>query len=220
MGERLVIFGGTFNPVHYGHLIVARAVAEQLQADTVTLMPASVPPHKAAASADGRHRLAMLRLAVADDPLFAVSTLELERQGPSYTYDTLVHLRQQHGLETELAWVIGMDMLADLASWYRATDVVEMARIVTAARPPMPADLNERLARLRVRFSDEQIARIAAGILQTPLIDISSTQIRHRVRDGRPIRHLTTDSVVAYIRANNLYRAPAAQDSDPQALAR
>ena len=208
MPEQLVIFGGTFSPVHLGHLITARHVAEQLGAEKVTLMPAAVPPHKATVPLEARHRLAMLELAVQGDPLFEISTLELDRTGPSYTYDTLLQLRQQQGLQTQLIWVIGMDMLRDLATWRRATEVVEMARIVIACRPPMPADLDERLRALRVRFDEDQIARIAGGILQTPLIDISSTQIRHRVRDHKPIRYLTPEPVVEYIRRHGLYQRP------------
>lgn len=214
--DQLVIFGGTFNPVHFGHLIMARSVAEQLGASKVTLMPAAVPPHKGAPATEPHHRLAMLELAVEGDPLFEVSTLELDRSGPSYTYDTLRQLREIHGLETQLVWVVGMDMLRDLASWYRAGDVVDMARIVTAARPPMPADLTERLDRLGIRFNADQIARLAGGILDTPLVDISSTQIRHRVRDGKSIRYLTADSVIKYIREHELYRRSDMLDSGSQ----
>ena len=205
MSEPIVIFGGTFNPVHFGHLIVARSVAEQLSCSRVVLMPAAFPPHKGPVSVEPHHRLAMLKLAVEGDALFEVSTLELDRPGPSFTYDTLMELRQRHGLEARLVWVIGLDMLDDLVTWRHAPEVVDMARIVTAARPPMPADLAGRLAKLRVRFSEDQVARIAGGILPTPLIDISSTQIRHRVRDGKCIRYLTPDSVAKYIARQGLY---------------
>lgn len=217
MGERIVIFGGTFDPVHVGHLVVARHVAERLAARRVTLMPAAVPPHKAAAgSATGEHRLAMLRLAVEGDALFEVSTLELDRPGPSYTFDTLTQLRGLHGPDAELVWVVGMDMLRDLPGWHRSAEVVELARIVTAARPPAPDDWPQWGGRLRQRFGDARAAQLTSDVLDTPLIDISSTDIRRRVREGRSIRYLTPPGVVEYIERQGLYRA-SASGSAPRA---
>lgn len=208
MAERIVIFGGTFDPVHVGHLVVARYVAERLEAPRVTLMPASRPPHKTVAgSASQEHRLAMLRLAVAGDPLFEVSTLELDRPGPSYTFDTLTQLRQLHGPAVELVWVVGMDMLRDLPGWYRSAEVVELARVVTAARPPAPDDWPQRVERLRQRFGDARAAQLTSDVLDTPLIDISSTDIRRRVGAGHSIRYLTPPGVVEYIERQGLYRA-------------
>lgn len=207
MTDRVVIFGGTFNPVHFGHLIVARSVAEHFGAARVMLVPAATPPHKDTPLAAPAHRLAMLNLAVGDDPLFEVSTVELDRSGVSYTYDTLVQLGQSAPDQTELMWIIGMDMLADLATWYRADDVVAMARIVTVVRPPMPADLDAVLAPLASRFGAEQVRRLAADILPAPLIDISSTDIRRRVAAGKSIAYLTAGPIVQYVEQHRLYGA-------------
>jgi nicotinate-nucleotide adenylyltransferase len=212
MGQPVVIFGGTFNPVHIGHLIVARGVAEQLGAGRITLMPAHSPPHKVDGTLEAPHRLAMLRLAVEGDGLFEVSTRELDRSGRSYTFDTLTELRAEHGPGADLVWVIGLDMLLDLPNWHRATDVVDLARIVSAARPPMPADLPARLKALHGRFSDAQVQRLAQDVLLTPLIDISSTDIRRRVQQGRPIRYLTPPAVEEYILAEELYRGGGADE--------
>ena len=218
MIQRIVLFGGTFNPIHNGHLIVARAVAEYYHFERVTFVPAYVPPHKGEPRTEGREgqstaryqasaedRLEMIRLAIADEDLFEVSDVELKRRPPSYTFDTLMQLRQEHGLDVQLHWIIGTDMLEDLPTWHRAREVVEMATIITAARPPYSERLSATMEKLRVRFTAEQISRLAAAAAPTPLIDITSTEIRHRVRAGRSVRYLTPDSVIDYIRKRGLY---------------
>ncbi|MFW6155326.1 MAG: nicotinate (nicotinamide) nucleotide adenylyltransferase [Planctomycetota bacterium] len=203
--DRLVVLGGTFNPVHVAHLIVARHVAEHFDAPRVLLMPAGHPPHKAPPLATAEHRLAMLRLVAETDPLFDISTLELERRGPSYTYDTLVSLRARIGEATDLMWIIGMDMLAELPNWYRVADVLALARLVTVARHPMPDNLDAVLAELRRRYDAGRVDQVRRDILPTPLLDISSTDIRRRCREGRSIAYLTPAAVAAYIRARGLY---------------
>ncbi len=141
MARQVVIFGGTFDPVHHGHLIAARSVAEQLECEKVVLMPSASPPHKNAPLVTPADRLEMLRLAVGDDDLFEIDETELRRQGPSYTYDTLTQLHCRYGEDVELIWLVGLDMLLELGSWHRARDVVELARIVTACRPPVRPSL-------------------------------------------------------------------------------
>ncbi len=208
MSERIVIFGGTFDPIHHGHLIAARAVAEQFGFEKITFMPTMVPPHKSDASppAPAADRLEMVRLAVADSGIFDVSDIELQRGGPSYTFETLVALRRRYGPEAELYWIIGADMLAELPTWRRAGDVVEMARIITAARPPHSRrTVSTTIESLRAHFTIEQVERINAGVVETPLIDISSTRIRRRLIEGKSVRYLTPESVVDYIRKQDLY---------------
>jgi nicotinate-nucleotide adenylyltransferase len=206
MPQLLVCLGGTFNPVHVGHLVAARAVAEQVGASRVLLIPAAIPPHKACPGVRADDRLEMLRLAVRGDDLFEVNSMELERGGPSYTVDTLTALGKLHGPAVELVWVIGLDMLVELGSWHRAGDVVKLARIVTALRPPVPDNLEERLAALVAVFGPEQTARLRADILPTPLLDISASDIRQRVRQNRSIRYLVPESVAQHIAAHRLYR--------------
>jgi len=221
MGERMVLFGGTFDPIHHGHLIVARAVAERLHFERITLVPAAVSPHKTrgvspAPAAGPEDRVEMVRRAVAGEDLFEVSEVELSRARPSYTRDTLLALREEHGPDVELVWIIGADMLADLPAWHRAAEVVDMARIVTAARPPYSERIERTLENLRVRLAAEQVARLAAGVVPTPLVDISSTQIRRRVREGRPISYLTPNTVIDYIQCQGLYVCgPGEEDLSP-----
>jgi nicotinate-nucleotide adenylyltransferase len=206
MRQPLICFGGTFNPVHVGHLIIARAVAEQLGAKRVSLIPSAIPPHKACPGVRADDRLEMLHLAVQGDELFEVNRTELERPGPSYTVDTLKSLRRLHGPDVELVWVIGLDSLVELGTWRQASEVVELARVVTAVRPPVPADLDDRLALMANAFTPQQLLRLRADILPTPLLDISATQIRARVRERRSIRYLVPDRVDEYIARHGLYR--------------
>ncbi len=204
--QRIGLFGGSFNPIHFGHLIPAQAAAEQLGLDKLIFVPSAVPPHKAAAAglASAEHRLEMVRRAIADVPLFDVSDIELKRPGPSYTIDTIAAFRGEYGLDVMLHWLIGADSLADLPAWHRAGELVDACRIVTLARPGWTIDA--AIARLRDRLSEEQIARLAAGVLSTPLIEISATAIRHRVAAGKSIRFLLPGVVRHYIQQNGLYR--------------
>jgi len=206
--KSIAIFGGTFDPVHHGHLIVARAVAEQRGLQQVTFVPSGRPPHKQPAHASGADRLAMLRLATEGEPLLAVSDVELRRPGPSYTYNTLLALREQWGPETELHLVIGSDMLADLPNWHRARDVVELARVVTVARPPWQRRTDELMAGVGRAFGRDAAERLSGSVVAVPLIDISSTEVRRRVAEGRSIRFLVPEPVREYVESRTLYTDP------------
>ncbi len=200
---RIGLFGGSFNPIHVGHLIASRAVAEQLCLDRLYLIPASVPPHRTAKSlAAPEHRLAMLRLAVQGEPLFEISDFEIGRAGPSYTILTVEEFGRRLGAQAELFWLIGADSLPELAHWYEAQRLVDACQIVTAARPGHEPDL----AQLRSRFSPEQVERLKAGILQTPRIDVSASEIRRRSGEGLSIRYLVPDAVADYITTHGLYK--------------
>ncbi len=181
-------------------------MAERLAADRILLIPTAIAPHKSRQYTGAEHRLEMLRLATQGDELFEISDVELKRSGKSYTIDTLMDLRRLYGSGVELIWVIGLDMLLDLGSWRRAKEVVDLARIVTAPRPPVPADLDERLAALAGFFSSEQVERLRRSILTTPLIDISATEIRRRAGQGLSIRYFVTEAVEVYIKEKKLYR--------------
>jgi len=204
MAQRVGLYGGSFNPIHNGHLIVARSVAERLQLDRVILLPSARPPHKGDRKLlDAPHRATMVKLAIEGESLFEFSDYDLTREGPSYTIDTVTHFCEVLGPHVELHWIIGADSLAELTTWYRVPELVEACRIVTAARPGWDTiDWTP----LRALLSAAQVAALQAGVLQTPRIDISSTDIRRRVRDGQSIRCLVPDSVRLYIERNALYR--------------
>lgn len=207
MTKRAALFGGTFDPVHHGHLIAARSLAEQCGFEEITFVPARDRPGKLAPGASAQHRVAMLRLAIQKEELFTVSEVELRRGGPSFTYDTLMELRERQGPAVDLHWIIGTDMLADLPTWHRADEVVDLARIVIAARAPWHEQLGEIFGHLREHFTEEQVRRLQDSVVGTPLIDICSRLIRRRVAAGKSIRFLMPDSSISYIYDNGLYTA-------------
>jgi nicotinate-nucleotide adenylyltransferase len=200
----VLLYGGSFNPVHNAHLIIARAAAEQLSVERTILIPSAAPPHKVGSDlAAPGHRLEMVRLAIADEPAFEVSDIELRREGPSYTLLTVEAFRQRLGPDVSLYWLIGGDTLPELHSWYHVGELVDLCRIVTAARPGFETpDFSPLFGCLSLG----QIQRLREGILSTPRIDISATQIRTRVREGKSIRYLVPESVVEYIDHERLYR--------------
>jgi nicotinate-nucleotide adenylyltransferase len=214
---RIALFGGSFNPVHVGHLAVAEAARDGLRLDGVLLVPCRRPPHKAAPGlAPGRDRLAMLRLAVRGRPGLAVSDVELRRAPPSYTIHTVAAVREAmrrvsrgsrggaRGGRDALYLLVGADMLMDLPGWYRARRLVRLARVAAAGRPGWSLTaLRKPLARA---FGAAFVRDLVRGRFASPGIDVSSTEIRLRVRAGRPIRGLVPDAVAAYIRRRGLYR--------------
>jgi nicotinate-nucleotide adenylyltransferase len=196
------LFGGSFNPIHNGHLIVARAVGERLGLDRVVFIPSPNPPHKPGADlADTADRLEMVRRAIAGETGFDCSDLEIRRSGPSYTILTVQEFsRLEPG--RPLCWIIGADSLAELHSWYHLAELVELCRIVTAARPGFDQPNLAELARM---LPAEQVRRLQGDILPTPRIDISATDIRRRITAGRSVRYLVPDPVLEYIHKRDLY---------------
>ncbi len=183
---RLGIFGGTFDPIHHGHLILARAAREELGLDEVVLVPANRSPHKPGAkNATGHDRLAMVQLAIEGEPGLAASDLELQRPPPSYTVETLRQLREQHPA-TELVLLIGADNVENFGTWREPEAIQQLARLAVLDRasgsPPHAWPVVRRL------------------------VDLSSTEIRHRINRGLSIRYLTPDRVCDYIRQHGLYR--------------
>jgi nicotinate-nucleotide adenylyltransferase len=197
---RIGILGGTFNPPHLGHLVCAQEAYLQLHLDRVMVIPARIPPHKPVEDEPGAaHRLELCRLAFQrDESRFAVSDLEIRREGTSYTVDTLQELHSSEP-DTELYLIVGADIAAGLPKWRDPERVLSLATLAVAQRPGTGPEAVERaLAELqgakRARFFD------------MPEIGISSTMLRNRVREGQPIRYLTTDAVGGYIARHNLYR--------------
>lgn len=188
--------GGSFNPIHYGHLRCAAAVAETCGFDRVVLIPSSQPPHKQSADlAPADDRLAMCRLVAERDPLFEVNDLELRRSGPSYTFDTVKQL--QAAGWGRVSWMIGADMLLYLPKWYRAEELLEEVDFLVVARPGWVIDWSG----LPTAFQ-----KLSQRVVEAPLVEISATDIRRRVRAGESIEKLTPPAVVQYITHRGLYR--------------
>ncbi|MGD9889790.1 MAG: nicotinate-nucleotide adenylyltransferase [Dehalococcoidia bacterium] len=199
---RIGVLGGTFDPVHLGHLILADEAREALGLDRLLLMPAAQPWRKAereVTAAD--HRLAMLRLAVADNPAFDVSTLEIDRGGPTFTVETLAALRAELVTPADLVFLLGEDALLDMPHWRDPAGILRLARLGVAARPgsaPIDFDALERAM-------PGVTGRVE--VVPMPLVAISSTDIRRRVREGRSVRYLLPQPVQAYIVEHRLYQA-------------
>jgi nicotinate-nucleotide adenylyltransferase len=192
------ILGGTFNPPHIGHLLCAQEARHALLLDRIVLMPANVPPHKALPDdPGGERRLEMCRLACEEEEWLEVSRLELEREGPSYTVDTLreIHARAPGD---ELTFIVGGDMAATLPQWREPEAILGLATLAVAERDGLERDvLREGLGALA---GSERVA-----FIDIPRVDVSSSMLRERVREGRPIRHLVPDAVADYIAAEGLY---------------
>ncbi len=206
MTARNGLYGGSFNPIHFGHLILARALRESLNLDQVCFLPSRHPPHKDVKMlADSSHRAEMVRLAIEGEEGFTFDDFDLARKGPCYTIETVAHFREQCP-SAELCWFIGADSLMELPTWHRATELVSTCSIVTASRsgknPVNPSVLEQA-------FGKEQAMKLLAGIVETPVVDISSTDIRKRLADGRSIRYLVPEAVRNYIEKHRLYRAKA-----------
>ena len=196
---RVGILGGTFNPPHIGHLVMAQEAREQLGLDRVVLMPVAVPPHKEADGDPGAGvRLELARLAAEGEEGVEVSTAEIDRGGASFTVDTLGELHERYP-EQELTFIVGADMAHSLPAWREPERILELARLAVAEREGIARDdIAERLAPLhdgsRVTFFD------------MPRIDVSSSDIRRRVAEGRSVRHLVPDAVAQAIADRDLYR--------------
>ena len=203
--KRILLFGGTFDPIHNGHLAIARAAARQLGADKVILIPSAQPPHKDSGQiSDARHRLRMSELAVKGDELFEVSDCELRREGLSFTLETVRYFREVYETETQLYWLIGADSLVELVSWYKVRELMAECTIVTAGRSGYAAtDMTE----LSTALGAKQAARLKENILDTPLVDISATEIRRRASEGQSIVELVPEAVAKYIEQKGLYRS-------------
>ncbi len=196
---RLGVLGGTFDPVHRGHLMLAGAARDELRLDEVLFVPAGRPWRKAGRGiASEEHRLAMLQRALEGEPAFRVATLELERAGPSYTADTLEVLREERPND-ELFFILGEDALVDLPNWARPQRIVELAKLALARRADTAAQAIEEVGR-RLPGLLERV-----GWLKMPLVEVSATEIRERVSSGLPIGDMVTPAVEAYIREHGLY---------------
>ncbi len=202
--RRVGLMGGTFDPVHYGHLVVAEEVYAALDLAEMLFVPAGQPPHKPNRVVTGaQHRLAMLELAIAGNPHFSISRVDLDRPGPSYTVETLRLLREQWGELTALYFVIGWDSLEDLLTWYDPAGILQQLSYLVAVRRP---GYNEHEG-----YRDSLEARLP-GIKQrllvvpAPQFDISSTDLRQRVAENRPIKYQVPESVEQYIKQYKFYQ--------------
>lgn len=205
---RVGILGGAFNPPHIGHLVCAQEALVQLELDRVVFVPVGEAPHRELEDDPGAEaRLEMVELAIDGDERFSTSRIEIEREGPSYTVDTLEQLRAEAPGE-ELFLILGGDQAAALAAWHEPEQVLERATVAVLERLSWGRNaIGIKIGRLR--------GAEAVRYLDMPLMQVSSSMVRRRVRKGLPIRYLVPDRVASYIEANDLYGAGSAKEAVP-----
>lgn len=207
------LFGGSFDPVHLGHLALARTALQSLSLDAVHWIPSGTPPHRTAAQASNHDRVAMLECALRNEPRFVINPLELEHNATSYTVDTLLRLRQQHWSTHALVWLIGADQFARLETWHRWQTLFELAHLCVVTRPGWdrqqltPAVRSALSAREDVPNGTWRTHAAGAIVqLSMPPIDIASTQIRLHCAAGHSLNGLLPQGVLDYIEHAGLYR--------------
>lgn len=207
------ILGGTFDPIHYGHLNPARDLLNEAGFEEIRFMPSAVPPHRESPVASAQQRLAMVRLAIRNEPGFSVETCEMDRPGPSYMVDSLGMLRSGLDTDTPLVLIMGQDAFSGLPGWHRWQLLTDYAHLLVTERPGyervLRSDLRDWLASRELRDVHALRATPSGGVLfmQQALVDISSTRIRDRLRDGQAIEGLVPEAVNDYILSEGLYRA-------------
>jgi nicotinate-nucleotide adenylyltransferase len=211
------ILGGTFDPIHFGHLRLAEEAVDGLNLDNVRFVPAGLPYHRNSNATSAEHRLAMTQLAIVDNPRFVLDAQEVQRDGPSYTVDTLIELRAQLGKALPIVVLMGTDAFSRIATWHRYGELFSLAHVAILTRAGMPPDwLNAVDSDLRKELKGRLITheRIlhdgpAGCIISLPMtpLEISATDIRNRLRSGKSARYLLPAPVLDYIESCNLYTA-------------
>ncbi|NYU09606.1 nicotinic acid mononucleotide adenylyltransferase [Enterobacteriaceae bacterium CCUG 67584] len=207
------LYGGTFDPVHYGHLKPVEILANQIGLQCVTIMPNNVPPHRPQPEATPAQRKQMLELAIADKPLFVLDKRELRRDSPSYTAQTLEEWRREQGPEKPLAFIIGQDSLLNFPSWYQYETILDNSHLIVCRRPGYPLAMKEEQHQLwleqHLTYQSEDLHNQPAGkiyLAETPWFDISATLIRQRLQQGLPCDEMLPMPVLRYIQQQGLYQ--------------
>ena len=207
---RLGILGGTFDPIHFGHLLAAEEARVGLRLDKVLFAPAGDPPHKQGyAILPVTHRLKMVRLAIADNPAFDISTVDIDRPGPHYTLDAIRLIRDEWGTGAdETFFIMGADSLLHLLAWHQPDQLIERCRLAVVTRPGYRADLGK----LKEALPD---IKRRLDWLEMPVLGISSSDLQRRVRDGRSIRYQVPAAVAEYVTEHGLYRGNGREQDVP-----
>jgi nicotinate-nucleotide adenylyltransferase len=194
--RKIGLLGGTFDPIHNGHLIAAQAAQEAAKLDEIWFIPTLSPPHKPQPRADSNHRRHMLELAIEGNPAFRMENIELQREGTSYTIDTVIGLQQQYP-EIMFYWIVGSDMVKDLPNWRKVEELAELISFIGLERPDQPGDDS-----VLPSFIRRRLLRAAM-----PPIGVSSSDIRRRLKEGRSVRYMLPESVLDFIRKEGIYES-------------
>lgn len=211
-GRAVAVFGGTFNPIHFGHLRSALELCDALDLAELRFMPARLPPHRALPLVSAEDRANMVELAIREEPRFVCDRRELQRSGPSYTYDTLQSLREDVGVRVSLYLMVGCDAVLRLLDWYRWDELLSLAHLVVLARPGWTLPADGTLAKYlsaRLRSPQDMVSQASGGVVLQTLraLDISATDVRGLLQSGHSPRYLLPDSVLDYIQERDLYNS-------------
>ncbi len=215
MNKCIGLLGGTFNPIHFGHLRMAQELADALNFNEVRFIPSANPPHRTTPEVSAQHRAAMVQLAISDNPLFTVDTRELERTGASYMIDTLISLRNELGENNALCLIMGSDAFVKLNTWHHWQKLLDYCHIILVQRPNIVPDQPKLSAELTALLHDHytenanDLVHKNVGYIHmqkiTPL-DISATKIREMIATNNEVKYLLPDNVLAYIKQHRLYQ--------------
>jgi nicotinate-nucleotide adenylyltransferase len=207
MKRKIALFGGTFDPIHLGHTTVAAEACEHIGAEKIIFVPAKRSPLKGfTPSASDAHRLKMIALAIADNKNFELSDYELQKPAPSYTLQTVRHFQAEFGGETAVYWLLGADSIGDLPYWHRIVELIDQCNLSTMYRAGCdPPDF----PRFESIWGRQRVEKLQRNIIPTSLIDISSTEIRTRLADGRDVSDMLHSAVADYIYGRGLYGSKA-----------
>ena len=205
--RKIVLFGGTFDPIHLGHSTVAAAVAEHIDAEKIIFIPAKRSPLKdSSPKADDDDRLKMIALAIAENRKFQLSDYEMKKPLPSYTLETVRHFQAEYGRETSIYWLTGADSVRELPRWYGIEELIDQCNLSVMRRAGCEQpDFTE----FETIWGHKRVEKLRRNVIQTPLIDISSTEIRSRLATGRDVANMLAPAVADYIRKHNLYQLKA-----------
>ena len=200
--KKIGIMGGTFDPIHYGHLVAAEVTRAEFGLDKVIFIPAGRPPHKQQQSiTDSEHRYLMTALAISSNPDFEVSRIEVDKNELTYTIDTVKELLGIYREGTDIYFITGADAVLELMTWYKIEELLTLCRFIAVTRPGFNMkDLEQKIGEISSKYNGEII------FMEVPLLEISSTDIRERVRSGKPIKYLLPETVEEYIGKHELYR--------------
>ncbi len=204
--KKIGLIGGSFDPIHFGHLLAAQGAAEQLGLATVIFIPAMQPPHKKYRHlAAFEHRYAMVKIAIRANPLFEVTDIERRRGGKSYSIDTIHQLRAEYGMDKKLCFIVGADMVRDLPTWRQIDELVRLCAFAVVVRPgyDFDCDLDEIEGRLGRKF----VTETRRNIVRIPPVGVSATEIRRRLGAGKAVRYMVPEGVERYIQRHGLYGA-------------
>jgi nicotinate-nucleotide adenylyltransferase len=203
--RKIVLFGGTFDPIHPGHTAVAAATAEYIRAEGIIFVPAKCSPLKdSLPEASDDDRLQMIALAIAGNRDFQLSDYELKKSEPSYTLETVRRFQADYGSDTLIYWLIGADNIDDLPHWYKIIELIDQCNLSVMYRAGCETP---DFAKFTDIWGPQRVAKLQKNIIETPLIDISSTEIRNRLATGRDVSDMLHPAVADYIKSHNLYQS-------------